>query len=48
MLSGNPPYSLIIGNPGAIQVTVGGRPTNLGKHIPGNRKRFKFDPSNAE
>ncbi|WP_295451171.1 RodZ family helix-turn-helix domain-containing protein [uncultured Thiodictyon sp.] len=48
VLTGSPPYTLVIGNPGAIAVTVGGRPANLGRHIPGNAKRFKFDPRNPE
>lgn len=48
VLGGSPPYTLVIGHPGAIAVTVGGRPANLGKHVPGNAKRFKFDPRNPE
>ena len=48
VLAGSPPYTLVIGNPGAVQVTVGGLPANLGKHIPGNSKRFKFDPRTPE
>jgi len=48
VLGGTPPYSLVIGNPGAAQLSVGGRPVDLAGRARGKVARFKFDPRNPE
>jgi len=48
VLSGSPPYAVIIGNAAALGVTVGGRPIDLAGRARGKDARFKFDPRNPE
>jgi cytoskeleton protein RodZ len=48
VLSGEPPYSFVIGNARAASVTVGDRPLDLGARGRGGVARFKLDPSSPE
>jgi cytoskeleton protein RodZ len=48
VLTGSPPYTFVIGNARVAQVTVGGRPLDLGGRAPGGVARFKLDPSKPE
>ncbi|MCF7978265.1 MAG: DUF4115 domain-containing protein [Chromatiaceae bacterium] len=44
-LTGEPPYSLVIGNAAATQLTVAGQPFDLTSVARGNVARFKLDPA---
>jgi cytoskeleton protein RodZ len=44
-LAGEPPYSLVIGNAAAAEITVAGQPFNLTSVARGNVARFKLDPA---
>jgi cytoskeleton protein RodZ len=48
VLTGNPPYSFVMGNAGNVHITVGGKPLDLSRRAQGNVARFKLDPSNPE
>lgn len=48
VLGGTPPYAFVIGNPGAAQLSVGGRTVDLTGRARGKVARFKFDPRNPE
>jgi cytoskeleton protein RodZ len=48
VLSGDPPYSFVIGNSVAASVTVGDKPLDLSTKGRGGVARFKLDPSNPE
>lgn len=43
VLKGKPPYSLVLGNAAAVQVTVGGKPLDLSTVSRGNVARFTLD-----
>lgn len=44
-LDGQPPYSLVIGNAAAVELTVGGAPYDLRSVARGNVARFELDPT---
>nr|WP_276570569.1 RodZ domain-containing protein [Halochromatium salexigens] len=44
-LAGEPPYSLVIGNAAAVELTVGGAPYDLRSVARGNVARFELDPA---
>ncbi len=44
-LGGEPPYSLVIGNAAAAELTVAGQPYDLDSVARGNVARFQLDPS---
>ncbi len=44
VLEGKPPYSVILGNASAVEITVAGKPFNLDAIARGNVARFKLDP----
>jgi len=44
-LDGQPPYSLVIGNAAAVELTVGGAPYDLRAVARGNVARFELDPA---
>jgi cytoskeleton protein RodZ len=44
-LEGKPPYSVIIGNAAAVQITVAGEPFDLASIARGNVARFTLDPT---
>lgn len=48
VLTGTPPYSFVIGNAAAVQMTVGGQPISLADHTQGKTARFTLDPRNPE
>ena len=43
VLKGKPPYSYILGNVGAVRITVGGKPLDLGPVSRGSVARFTLD-----
>jgi len=43
VLKGKPPYSFILGNVGAVRITVGGKPLDLGPVSRGSVARFTLD-----
>jgi cytoskeleton protein RodZ len=45
VLDGDPPYSLVVGNASATELTVGGRAFDLRAIAKGNVARFKLDPA---
>lgn len=45
VLSGQPPFKLVIGNSAATRMTVDGQPFDLQSRARGNVARFTFDPS---
>ncbi len=45
ILGGEPPYSLVIGNAAAAEITVAGQPYDLGSVARGNVARFELDPA---
>lgn len=45
VLDGKPPYSIIIGNASAVQITVAGKPFDLNAIARGNVARFTLDPT---
>ncbi len=45
LLGGQPPYSMIIGNAAATQITVGGQPFDFRSVVRGNVARFILDPA---
>lgn len=47
-LDGQPPYSLVIGNAAAVEMTVGGSPYDVRAVARGNVARFEVDPRNLE
>jgi cytoskeleton protein RodZ len=44
VLEGKPPYSVILGNASAVEITVAGKPFDLDAIARGNVARFKLDP----
>ena len=48
VLGGEPPYSLVLGNASAVEVTVGGEAYDIGRHSRGNVARFELDPAEVE
>ncbi|MEA3638922.1 MAG: DUF4115 domain-containing protein [Lamprobacter sp.] len=44
-LSGTPPYSLVLGNAAAVELTVAGQPFDLSSIARGNVARFQLDPA---
>jgi cytoskeleton protein RodZ len=44
VLGGKPPYKLVIGNAGAVTITVNGKPFDLTRYAKGNVARFTLDP----
>ncbi|MBK1722350.1 RodZ domain-containing protein [Thiocystis violacea] len=44
VLTGEPPYKLVIGNAAATQLLVGDKPLDLGSRAQGNVARFSLDP----
>lgn len=44
VLGGEPPYKLVIGNAGAVSITVNGKPFDLARYAKGNVARFTLDP----
>ena len=44
VLGGQPPYKLVIGNAGAVKITVNGKPFDLSRYAKGNVARFTLDP----
>jgi cytoskeleton protein RodZ len=47
-LDGEPPYSLVIGNAAAVEMTVGGTPYDVRAVARGNVARFEIDPRNLD
>lgn len=47
-LGGTPPYSLVLGNAAAVELTVAGQPYDLDAVARGNVARFQLDPSQIE
>lgn len=47
-LGGTPPYTLVLGNAGSVQVTVNGEPFDLKSRIRGNVARFTLNPKTGE
>jgi cytoskeleton protein RodZ len=47
-LDGEPPYSLVIGNAAAVEMTVGGTPYDVRAVARGNVARFDIDPRNLD
>lgn len=45
LLSGEPPYSLVLGNAAAAEVTLAGEPYDLSSIARGNVARFELDPA---
>jgi len=45
VLDGDPPYSLVLGNAAATELTVGGKPFDLRTIAKGNVARFTLDPA---
>lgn len=45
VLEGTPPYSVILGNASAVQITVAGKPFDLAAVARGNVARFTLDPA---
>lgn len=45
VLEGQPPYQMVLGNAGVVEVTVGGRPFDITPYIRGNVARLTLDPS---
>ncbi len=43
-LEGVPPWSLVLGNSRAVDITVGGRPFDYSRYVTGNVARFTLDP----
>ena len=43
-LAGEPPYSLVIGNAAAVEMTIGGTPYDVRAVARGNVARFEIDP----
>lgn len=48
VLTGKPPYKLVIGNAAATQLSVGGKPFDLDSRARGNVARFSLDPNATE
>jgi cytoskeleton protein RodZ len=48
VLGGEPPYSLVLGNASAVEVTVGDKAYDIGRHSRGNVARFELDPAEVE
>ncbi|HYN76379.1 MAG TPA: RodZ family helix-turn-helix domain-containing protein [Lamprocystis sp. (in: g-proteobacteria)] len=48
VLTGSPPYTMVIGHARLAQVTVGGRPLNLAGRSKGGVARFKLDPADVK
>ncbi len=44
VLGGQPPYKVVIGNAGAVSITVNGKPFDLMPYAKGNVARFTLDP----
>lgn len=44
ILEGTPPYSVILGNSGNVQITMNGRPFDIQAHSRGSVARFTLDP----
>ena len=44
VLEGTPPYSVILGNAAAVEITVAGEPLDIGTIARGNVARFTLDP----
>jgi len=44
VLGGQPPYKVVIGNAGAVSITVNGKPFDLAPYAKGNVARFTLDP----
>ncbi len=44
VLGGQPPYKLVIGNAGAVTITINGEPFDLTPYAKGNVARFTLDP----
>ena len=44
VLGGQPPYKLVIGNAGAVKITVNGKPFDISRYAKGNVARFTLDP----
>ena len=45
VLAGTPPYSILLGNAAAVEVTIGGKPFDLSKKTRGNVAKFTLDPT---
>lgn len=45
IIEGTPPYSLVLGNAAAVELTVGGEPFDLRSIARGNVARFELDPA---
>lgn len=45
LLSGRPPYSLLLGNASVVELTVNGQPVDVQSRARGNVARFDLDPS---
>ncbi|HEB96930.1 MAG TPA: helix-turn-helix domain-containing protein [Sedimenticola thiotaurini] len=45
VLEGRPPYQMVLGNAGVVEVTVGGRRFDITPFIRGNVARFSLDPA---
>jgi cytoskeleton protein RodZ len=48
VLGGEPPYSLIIGNASAVEMTVGGKPFDVAAIARGNVARFELDAAQLQ
>ena len=48
VLTGDPPYTFVIGNARAAQISVGGRPFDFGSRSQGGVARFKLDPTDIK
>ncbi|NEV61718.1 RodZ domain-containing protein [Thiorhodococcus minor] len=48
VLSGEPPYKLVIGNAAATQLSIGGKPFDLESRARGNVARFSLDPDTTQ
>jgi len=44
-LSGTPPYRFVLGNGGAVRITVGGKPYDTSRFSSGQVARFSLDPA---
>ena len=44
VLGGEPPYKMVIGNAGAVSITVNGKPFDLTRYAKGNVARFTLSP----
>ena len=48
VLGGTPPYTVVVGNASAVEVTVNGQPFDVARLARGNVARFKLDPDTVD